>query len=95
MLAQMTSTQFAEWEHMYQWWHMGDSPHERDDVSAAIVAQTVANVHMKKPLKLDTFLPTFTAAEPQEQTADQLHAKMLALANRRKPRRGNDKQIAS
>jgi len=71
MLAQMTSTQLAEWEMMYQRWHMGDSPHERDDISAAIVAQTVAAVHMKRAPKLDTFLPTFRDPAPETPATEQ------------------------
>lgn len=90
----MTSAQLAEWELMYRRWHMGDSPHERDDLSAAIVAQTVANVHVKKPMKLDAFMPAFgEPTTPSAHSADAFRDRMLAYANRSKRRkRGDDKQ---
>ena len=87
----MTSRQLYEWELMYARWHMGDSPHERDDVSAAIIAQTVAAVNMKKPPKIEAFIPTFNDGDPVQQSPDELRTRMLQLANRRKgAKRGND-----
>lgn len=90
----MTSSQLYEWELMYARWHLGDSPHERHDVSAAIVAQTVANVHAKKPIALDKFLPQFGSGEPAVHEADALHANMMRLANRTRKGapRGGDSQ---
>lgn len=93
----MTSTQLAEWEAMYARWHMGDAPHERDDLSAAIVASTIANSQpgRKRAVPLDTFLPTFTEPVTQEQSADALRDRMLKLAaqgKRQRAKRGDDKQ---
>lgn len=87
MLEGMTSIQFCEWQVMFDRWHMGQSPFDRQDLSTAIVAQTTANVNRKKPLPLKDFFPTFQAAvdaEPVDpvQAAAALRTRMLSYAER-------------
>jgi hypothetical protein len=87
MLEQMTARQAMEWEEMFRRWHIGESPHERDDLSAAIVSSTIANVNRGKGkvIKIDAFLPEFKEAPDEAaNTADTLRANMLKLANRGK-----------
>ena len=90
MLEQMTSTQLMEWEVMFERWHIGLSPHERADLSAAIIASTVANSvpGRKTSIALEKFLPEFTKPvelTPQQQ-ADALRNRMLSAASK-KPRK--------
>lgn len=80
LLAEMSSSQLAEWIAFYQLEPWGE---ERADLRAGIVASTIANVNrsqkQKKPYKPDDFMPRFDV-EPEEpaETAMRLMAQMRA-----------------
>jgi hypothetical protein len=69
MLAEMTSTQFAEWMAYAQLEPWGE---ERADLRAGIVASTVANSmrgKKGKPFKPADFIPDFELVSEEEQTS--------------------------
>lgn len=77
MLAEMTSTQFAEWMAYAQLEPWGE---DRADLRAGIVAATMANSmrgKKGKPFKPADFMPRFEP-EDEEATAAMLMAKMRA-----------------
>ena len=69
MLAEITSTQFAEWMAYSRLEPWGE---ERDDLRMGIVASTVANVNRakdRKPYKPQDFMPSFEPVSEEEQVA--------------------------
>lgn len=88
MLDRMSAREFAEWAIYFSLEHLGESPEERADLRSAIVAATTANANRGKgrAAKLDDFMPRF---EDAEQSPQQLHQSMIALARQGERRNGN------
>ena len=68
-LNRMSSLEFAEWIAFYSLEPFGDA---RADLRSAIVAKTIADVHIDKESnrpKLQDFIPRFEGTTPEEQLA--------------------------
>lgn len=76
MLAQMTSSQFAEWIEAEA---LDPSGSVVEDHRAGVVASTIANAWMRAPgappYRPDDFFPSRTKPEPEgDEVAEQVHA---------------------
>lgn len=77
MLAEMTSSQFAEWLAFARVEPFGEA---RADLRAGIVASTIANIHKakgRKPYSPQDFMPDF---EPEDEAAAVARMKARVMA---------------
>jgi hypothetical protein len=83
MLASMTSIQRVEWDDMLNRWNMGEYPHYRFDLNAAMQMVLQANLNRRRgrPARIEDYMPKFErkAEGGGPQSPDSLRANMLKL----------------
>jgi hypothetical protein len=82
LLCSISSDEIAEWAAYYQLDPFGS---HRGDLSAAIVASTMANIHAKKGHRFTPadFMPTFGESEPAKtMTPKEIHDRLSLMFGR-------------